>query len=246
MWLFAGPLMAQQPAPVFHVIEQTVVPLKDGGNVTFKLVEPPVRPAVVPLPAPVPTPAELARQQELEGKSARFLAISASVHPQGLTVLRWRCDNGAEFQAVSNVNFHHLEGLGQLETAQCWYSLFMSIGSETDALSPEAAQAAQHLPTQGTPSFVLLQDQQTAGVQDEPALQAMQDLMIYYAAHQAALVAQHAQRQTEAFARERAARNAPPPAPRNSVIHFWPLQPAQRAAIDASTQARQEGAGSNP
>lgn len=65
---------------------------------------------------------------------------------------------------------------------------------------------------------------------------AMAALLDYFSAHKAELVALHAQRQAEAAARELAARNAPPPPPRHRVVHFWPLQPAQRAAIEAATQ----------
>lgn len=256
--LLAGLLPAQQPAAppaetpahVFQVIEQITLPQKDGGSVTFKRVEPPASPfPAAPLPAPVLTSAELARQQELDAKSSVVISVSASVYPQGLALLRWSCNGAPALQAVSNVDFRWLAGLDHVETADTWYSLVMGAGAAADALPPEAASAAQYLPANGTPSFILFQPQGQVQVnfEDAQALQArvaLQALMDHFAAHRAELIAQFAQRQAEAAAQALAARNAPPPAPQHSVTHFWPLQPAQRAAIEAKTQAQtqtQEG-----
>lgn len=69
----------------------------------------------------------------------------------------------------------------------------------------------------------------------------MEALLDYFASHREELVKQRAQREADRAARELAARNAPPPPPRHSVIHFWPLQPEQRAAILENAQ-REKGA----
>ena len=68
------------------------------------------------------------------------------------------------------------------------------------------------------------------------ALDALDSLLNYFDAHKVGLMQQYAQREAERAARELAVRNAPPPPPRHSIIHFWPLQSAQRAAIQESTQ----------
>jgi len=70
----------------------------------------------------------------------------------------------------------------------------------------------------------------------------MEALHDYFEANREMLMQQHAQREVERAARELAERNAPPPGPRHAVIHFWPLQPEQRAAIEQAERVKRAAA----
>jgi len=142
--------------------------------------------------------------------------------------------------AVSNVDFRLLAGLGSLETEQASYFLILSAGRDDQPMTNEEVQAARLLPVNGAASFALVGSDTTVLTSGSPAdaaaLDAMDSLLNYFDAHKVGLMQQYAQREAERAARELAALNAPPPPPRRSIIHFWPLQPAQRAAIQESTQ----------
>jgi hypothetical protein len=250
--LFAGQINAQEapaelqptPKPVFRVLEESVVRQSNGDTVTFKKVEPPPAmpaAAVAAQPVPVLSAEELERVQRLEGKELRSLSVSASVHAGGVTVLRWSCHGKYQMRAVCNVDFRHLAGLGWLETEPTAYLLFMGLGVEDGALSAEEALAAKLLPADGKPGFVLLSGVQVISEEDQQAVAAMEALLAHYAAHRPELVAQYEQREVERAAQEQARQNAPPPGPRHAVVHFWPLQPAQKAALQEK-MARERGA----
>jgi len=85
-----------------------------------------------------------------ERKESSFLSVSASVQKDGRTLLRWWSANGGErLQAVSNVDFRFLAGIGSFETEKCVYSLFMSIGPDAQPLAAEFAALAKWLPKDG-------------------------------------------------------------------------------------------------
>lgn len=111
-------------------------------------------------------------------------------------------------------------------------------------MTDEELQAARLLPLNGAASFALVSSDSAAATSGSPedatALNVMESLLSYFDANKAGLIQQQAQREAERAAREAAALNAPPPPPRHSVIHFWPLQPAQRAAILENTQRAKE------
>jgi hypothetical protein len=141
----------------FRVLQESVIQQRNGDTVTFKRVVPPVEaPAPVPVQQPIMTAAEAARVQRREQKESSFLSVSASVQADGRTVLRWWPTNGDEgLQAVSNVDFRFLAGIGSFETEKCVYSLFMGIGPDEKPLAPEFAALAKRLPADGRPAFVM-------------------------------------------------------------------------------------------
>ncbi len=260
--LTAGRIAAQEAVakaptvatpPAFRILSESTVPQPDGGTVTFQRVAPPVvmqqaQPPVNPA-APALTTVQADAGSQVALKEVKLLSISASVKANGFTVLRWTCGASQRFQAVSSVDFRYLEGLGSLEMAQATYLLILSAGPDEQSMTDVETRAAQSLPLNGIASFALLSGSAATGPADESALDAMNSLLDYFAAHREELVKLHAKREADSAARELAARNAPPPPPRHSVIHYWPLQPAQRAAINAQVQQevqRQMNGGKQP
>ncbi len=231
---------AQTPQPVFQILSESTAQQRDGSSITFRQVVPPVAtPQVQPsavVPALALTAAEEAALSQIPVKEAKMLSISASVKANGVTVLRWICGESQRLQAVSNVDFRYLAGLGNLETEQTSYFLILSAGPDEQAMTDAEALAAQSLPVNGDAAFALVGGSGPASSADESALDAMESLLDYFDSHREELVKLQAQREADRAARELAALNAPPPPPRHSVVHFWPLQPAQRAAIQSQTQ----------
>jgi hypothetical protein len=208
--------------------------------VTFKKVMPPPALPAATVPAQVLSAEELERIQRLESKEMRSLSVSASVHAGGLTVLRWTCQGQERLRAVSNVDFRHLAGMGILEKEKTLYTILMGLGIEDGPLSDEEALAAKSLPVDGTPGFALLSGIKVVTEEGQQAVVAMEALLDHYEAHRAELVAQFEQREVDRAAQELARQNAPPPGPRHAVIQFWPLQPAQKAALQEK-MARERG-----
>ncbi|MCX6849227.1 MAG: hypothetical protein NTY98_09935 [Verrucomicrobia bacterium] len=228
--------------PVFSVLFESTVKHRDGSIITFRQVAPPV---VTPLPQPAPpaagpvlTAAEEAALSQMPMKDFKVLSISASVHANGFTVLRWTCGESRRLQAVSNVDFRFLTGLGNFASEQADYHLILSAGPDEQAMTDAEVLVAQSLPVNGSASCALLSGSTPAGPADESALDAMESLLEYFDTHREELIQRQAQREQERAARELAALHAPPPPPRHSIVHFWPLQPAQRAAIETSQRGK--------
>jgi hypothetical protein len=241
--LAAGRLYSQDTAakasPVvettLRVLSESVVRQANGDSVTFKRVEPPL---ILPAPAVAPATVETLSEAEQErvqrqGMKAHFmLGISATVYANGVTVLRWSRGAGEGLRAVCNVDFRYLAGIGRMETAEADYSVFMAIGTEKGDLPAEEAAAAQRLPVDGSVGWVLLEsDAKMEPIEAERAVAAMQAVFEHFESHRDELMKLHAQREAERLERERAARDAPPPAPKQSVVHFWPLPSAQRELL---------------
>lgn len=242
--LTSGQLAAQEaaaaPQPVFQVLSESTVQQRDGGSITFQKVVPPVvasqaQPAAE-VPALVLTAAQEAELSQLSAKVPRVLSISATVQPNGVTSLRWTCGESQRLQGVSTVDFRCLAGVINLETEQNSYFLIISAGEADHAMTEAEAVAVQSLPANGEASVALLNGNGVLTENDEAALDAMEELLEYFDAHREQLVQQRAQREAARVARELAALNAPPPLPRHNVVQFWPLQPAQREAIQAKAQ----------
>ncbi len=235
--LTSGPIAAQQATaqaaataplqPVFRVLSESTVQNRDGSSITFRQVVPPAvtpqaQPAAV-TPAPGLSAAEAEALSQMPVKESKVLGISASVHANGFTMLRWTCGESQRLQAVSNVDFRYLEGLGSVETEQASYILILSTGPDEQALTDAEARAAKSLPVNGSASFALVSGSTAASPADESALDAMNSLLDFFDTHRADLVKLQAQREAERAARELAASLAPPPPPRHSIVHFWPL-----------------------
>jgi hypothetical protein len=230
---------AQAAQPIFQILSESTVQQRDGSTITFRQVSPLViTPPAVSIPARELTAAQATVLNQMPMKESKLLSISASVKSNGFTVLRWICGASQRLQAVSNVDFRYMEGLASLPTEQADYLLILSAGPDDQAMTEAEAQSAQSLPVNGRASFALIRGHAAASQSDESALDAMDSLLDYFATHRAELVQQRAQREADRVARELAARNAPPQPPKHSIIHFWPLQPAQRDTIQA--QAQQE------
>jgi hypothetical protein len=213
---------------------------RDGSTITFRQVVPPVvtpqaQPAAV-TPVPALTAAQAAALNQMPVKESKVLSISASVKANGFTVLRWTCESSQRLQAVSNVDFRYMEGVASFATEQADYVLILSAGPDDQAMTDVEARAAQSLPGNGCASFAMLSGSAAAGSADESALDAMNSLLDYFAAHRDELVRLRAQREADRAASDLAASTAQPPPPRHSVVYFWPIQPAQRAAINAQVQ----------
>jgi hypothetical protein len=231
---------AQAAQPIFQILSESTVQQRDGSTITFRQVVPPVvapqaQPAAV-VAVPALTAADATALSQMPVKETQMLSISASVKANGFTVLRWTCGASQRLQAVSNIDFRYLAGVGSLATEQASYFLILSAGSDDQAMTDAEALAAQSLQASGSAAFALLSGSAAASQADESALDAMEALLDYFESNKAELTALKTQRDADRAARQLAALTAPPPPPRRSVIQFWPLQPAQRAAIQAQVQ----------
>lgn len=239
---------AAQPAPVFQVLSESTIRRKDGSSITFRQVVPPITAlqsqsvgAATTLPeqpatAVAPAAVQEADQSQGPVKETAMLSISASVHANGLTVLRWTCGTSQRLYAVSNADFRYMEGIANLKTEQSEYFIILSAGEDDQEMSAAEVQAAQALPQNDSAAFALVAGVAPSGAADESALNAIEVLLDYFDSNKAELVALKAQRDAARIAREQAAQNAPPPLPRQSVVNFWRMQPEQRAAIVKKTQ----------
>lgn len=243
--------MADEPVPVsgqvtgvspvtYQVISESTVRQKDGSTIIFRQVVPPQTSPQAEATAPVSVGASAqTASAEQVVKETTMLSISASVHANGQTVLHWTCGASQRMYAVSNVDFRYMEGIANLQTNQSDYFIILSAGADDQQMSAAEVLATQLLPQDGSPAFALVAGSAApAGAEDEAALDALGALLDYYDSNKDELVALKVQRDADRAARELAARNAPPPPPRNSIVHFWPMQAAQRAAIMGASQVK--------
>ena len=141
IFLLAMPVAAQQkgapdeqtPTDIpFRVIEQTQINRGDH-KIILNRVAPPVLPekraAVPQTTAPLSTEAMQTALRQERKKSA-VLFLSATVYDRQVTLLRW-FGEGGEIRAFSNIDFNFLAGLGQIETDDTVYAIFMGLGNET-------------------------------------------------------------------------------------------------------------------
>jgi hypothetical protein len=228
--------------PIFQTLSESTVQQRDGSSVTFRQVVPPVI-APQAVVAPAPTAAQEAAFSQMPVKECKVLSISASVRADGVAVLRWTSGAPQRLEAVSNVDFRYLTVLGRLETESVYYAIMLSAELADETLSDAEARAAQLLPVNGSASFALVggsaaaaeqaeaQEQAMSPTERTEAIAGMEALLDYFDAHRDELITQYTQMEAANAARVLAARNAPLPPPRHAVIQFWPLQPAQRAAL---------------
>lgn len=163
----------------------------------------------------------LEREQELARKHQVVVALSATVYDRQFTLLRGFGKDGG-FRAVSNVDFHFLAGLGWIETGDTLFSLIMGLGNETaealamgePRLTEHVAVARAQLPSDRAAYLVI------DGALPAELGAALDALHGHFDAHRESLVAAFHERQAAQAAREREARENPPP-PRDSVIRFW-------------------------
>lgn len=215
--------------PALRVLSQTSVPQKDGGSVTFQRVEPPVAAPRQPPRPEVLTAEELAARQRLEGKEHELVSISASVHEGGLTLLRCAIDGRQPgLEALSNVDFRLLAGIGSVETETKAYTLVMAVGEDSDPLPPAHAALAPSLAAMTTPTFALPDAQAAPAAEKQRTVTALEALHRHFESNRDLLVQRRARMMAEQAAREQALRDAPAPPPQHVVIRFWKL-PRQEA-----------------
>ncbi len=237
---------ATSTTPPQVVLEQTVVRQKDGGTVTFQRIEPPAVPAPVMKVVPPLTAAELARQAQIEAKHPLLLAISATVHEGGVTVLRWSADSEERLAAVSNVDFRWLTGMSQVETETAFCTLVMAVGTDETPLTPEEALLVKALPVDGRPAFGLMPGKTALTAAEAAAVAGMEAVHDYLEANREMLAARHVKREQDRAARALEDEQARPKAAKQSVIQFWPLSAGQKTALRAAWSAETAVKTANP
>jgi len=205
----------------------------DAGNhsVYFNLVAPPAFPAPTPQPAPVAPPAGPSDPPAPQKKYISLM-ITATVYDHQITDLRLSGPNGP-FQAFSNVDFNYLTGVQTFETDDTTYACFVIVDnqnssalSSTDLESAELAQVKTVLPNlqtapAGTASqYAVAEGTANANTDITTALSA---LHLFYDNCATQLIQAYQQRlAAAAAAAQQQSQN--PPAPKDTVINFWPIK----------------------
>ena len=203
----------------------------DGSKTRlYKIAPPPPKP--IP-PEPAPQPVLTAEQQaahlaEAQRRSGGFHNFGGTVYPapspQGrtaflpiqpftaATLLSWYHE-GEAFAAWSRIDFNHLRSVGHLEVDGRQHSFFLMIGTQAEAdpsvVIPDALATAAE-------GFVLIEGDPA----HTAALAGLRLLHQHYAANSTALIQQAHQREQ----REAAARNAPKPPKKDTVIIYTDIQ----------------------
>lgn len=232
----AGDAAGASPIPVPRRQVLDRVKIDSGLNpIIYDRVVPPSfsAPAVPPKPDAVPQRGQPAPAEE---KQSVVLFLFATVYDHEFTVLRWSWE-GREYQAVSNMDFNYLTGLGMIETEDRVFSLLMGLANEsreqfqarrqTALQQGWPAEALQRLPSPPPaavprPAYWLVSPDPAVPVASG-ALAGIDALHRYFEANKAALIAAFERWQAEQAARELEAPAAPPP-PKETVIQFWPVK----------------------
>ena len=216
----------------FQILDAVEDTHPDGSKTRlYKIAPPPPKPAPATRPQPILTEEERAALiAEAQATSGQNFAIGTTVYPvaaapqRGMaflpsqpftatTLLRWQHD-GERFTAWSRIDFNHLRSVGELiDHEGRHHSFFLMIGTHHEAdpeviVPPELATAPEgFLLTEGDPA-------------NAAALQGLRLLHAHYAANTAALIQAAAEREQ----REEAARNAPKPPKKDTVIIYTDIQ----------------------
>lgn len=232
-----------RPVLNLQVIEGVEVKFS-GRSVFYQRVAPPTAPAArAPVTAPVAKVLSLAESAAAEAranKKAEVLMLSTTVYDRQVTELRWRSGN-RDYHAWSNVDFNYLAGQGEIETEDCVYFLIMGLGNETresvaewNRFAPEwerlaaAEGLAGQWATKTVPDLAKFPAGRSAFLLSgeapaDDSLAALDALHRYFDANRIRLIADYAEREATRIAREQWLKEHPP-APKNTVINFWPKQ----------------------
>ena len=212
------------PKPAVRVLESSEV--RHGANFTrYQRIAPPLQlPASLgtTLLAPPVSPATGIERPPREQKESRTLLLSATVYDHRFTEVSWW--NGAvEFRAFSNVDFNHLDGIREIETADARWLLFIITrnASGEAALPGDAITALGSLSAQRAEYF--LAPPPPASTLTEAILAPIDALHTFYDAHRESLAIELSQRETESAAAAQALRDQPPTM-KDTVINFWPVK----------------------
>jgi hypothetical protein len=179
-------------------------------------VEPPLVPRrIVAAPALAPSTAP--------AKKFEVLALAATVYDRRISHVRWSHE-GRPCQAFSNIDFHLLRGLGQVETEDTVYLLLLSVSAESTEIAG-LDKSEVKLPALGDLSSEraeYLTAEESGLPIPNAAFAGMEALHRYFDTHRATLLAEAERR--EAAQREREEREAQPPPPADVVIQFWDIK----------------------
>ena len=215
-----------KPVINLKVIEGVEVKLPNR-SIIYQRVEPP---AVPPKPvrrlvtAP-PTPEQTALAEARAKKKFEVLMIFATVYDHRVTGLCWWSENRA-YHAWSNVDFNYLAGHGEIETEDAVYLLIMGLGNESaESIAAAGWTWRKELPSpeRFNPARAEYFLSTTKGDPEPPpeALAAINSLHRYYDANRTSIADEYTQREAARIAREKALKESPP-APKDTVINFWP------------------------
>ena len=204
-----------------------------GRTITFQRIEPPA-----PKPIPAPVLSAVSSKQKVGVVPWRYrrfeiLSLSCTVKESGITSVRW-WHKGKEYRILSSIDFNWLRGVGQFTAGEREYTMFMGIGNEMTAetkkrlnrpVSPQQT-SAEFLPSilteesVNTVSRYIVESVPESGANAEAFL-GIDDLHAHFDVNREQLIALAAK--NEAQQKENAAcLKANPPAPKDSVIQFWP------------------------
>jgi hypothetical protein len=229
---------APKTLPPLQVIEGIVIE-KDGRTITYQRVVPPVlppKPAATPAPAmdPAQALALTAERQRRAAKKFETLVLTATVYERRVTELRWH-QQGREYRAWSNIDFNHLAGVSELETADHIYQLLFAVTNQTAA---QVEALNRSITARGLPASVLkplppniVWNPERAEYQLMPEAAAvpaevttfLDTLHTYYDANRQSLAALAIERAAEQAARAQWLKDHPPQ-PKDTIVRFWPLK----------------------
>lgn len=238
-----GEVPADGATPTAEAVEVLETLRHDLGarSILYQRVAPPPSTETPAVPASTP-PAELSPEiqemiQRREGKRQATLFLSATVYDHQVTEIRWfDADPHRTFRAFSNIDFNHLAGLMELETADTVYWVFFGLGNETledvEAANRYATEnglpaAVRQIPARETFSAARA-EYRLAQEPSDPAppasiLAALDDLHRHFDAHRAELAETYAAREAARLEHEARVRENPP-VPQDTVIQLWPVR----------------------
>jgi hypothetical protein len=181
---------------------------------------------------PVLTEAEMeAWRAQQAAKRDETLFLSATVFEDGVTELNWT-DEGVNYQAYANVDFHYLEGMAEFETVDARFSVIMAVGKDgtgsSTSLSKNFSQA--DVPTRWHPSLTdfsgqgveyLVVAESNTVLDNATAFAGIEAMLLYYQEHEAELKVARQRREALREARARYL-EANPPQPQDTIINFSP------------------------
>lgn len=224
-----------------RIVDSQVVDLGER-SITYNLVEPPVlKPEPAPSPAPplrqpaTLTAAELEEIRVWEAKSDLFLFLSCTVFDRKVTEISWWREEG-EYIIWSGIDFNHLQGIVEFETATTRYSLFLAVGEDSlDSLREWDAEVSKSglsstlkRPLPVLPVTISLSSQYQivkfpkTGIEPEVKA-ALDDLHQYYDASGEQLARQFNESEKARIAQEEWLK-ANPPQPKDTTINFFPIR----------------------
>ena len=155
-------------------------------------------------------------------KKLEALHLFATVYDHAVTELRWS-ERLRQYRAFSNIDFNHFAGVFDIETADTVYMLLLGLGNQTrEQAEPERREIGEQ-PLPPPQSFNQSRaEYRLVGIDPQaPAstagLKGLDALHRFYDANRERLAAAYATR----IEQERR-QKANPPAPKHTVINFWP------------------------